>query len=62
MLGRFVDLPPVTEESLSALEAKPGISNARARDELGFATRPTEESIEDAFACFRQRGLLANEG
>jgi len=62
MLGRFVDLPPITGESLSALEAKPGISNARARDELGFTTRPTEESIADAYACFRDRGLLANAG
>jgi len=62
MLGRFVDLPPVTAESLSALEAKPGISNARARNELDFAPRPIEDSIADAYACFRDRGLLANVG
>jgi len=62
LLGRFVDLPPVTAESLSALEAKPGISSARAHEELGFAPRPTEESIADAYACFRERGLLANQG
>lgn len=59
LLSRFVDLPPVSEESLAALDANGEISSAKAREELGFATRPPEESIADAYACFRTRGLLA---
>ena len=59
LLGRFVDLPPVTEESLFALEANDDVSSARAREELGFVARTPEESIVDAYACFRNRGLLA---
>jgi len=59
LLGRFLDLPPVTTESLLALDANPEISSTKARAELGFAARPLEESIADAYACFRNRGVLA---
>jgi dihydroflavonol-4-reductase len=59
LLSRLFGLPPVTGESLAALEANSEISSAKAREELGFTARPPEQSIMDAYACFRDRGLLA---
>jgi dihydroflavonol-4-reductase len=59
VVGRFSKLPPVTAESLAALDANPDISSAKARAELGFSARPPAVSIADAYACFRERGLIA---
>ena len=56
-----MDLPTMTAESLLALDANSDISSASAHAELGFTSRPAEQSIADAYACFRERGLLVGE-
>ncbi len=33
-------------------------TSQRARDELGYSTRPAEESIRDAYQWFRENGYL----
>jgi dihydroflavonol-4-reductase len=50
--------PDMTREYL-AYSLKPGyFSNAKATIELGATFRPIEETIRDAIAYFRQRGLI----
>jgi nucleoside-diphosphate-sugar epimerase len=34
------------------------VSSARARRELGFASRPVRESLADAVAWYRAEGML----
>jgi dihydroflavonol-4-reductase len=51
--------PLYTAASLAALRGHRLISNEKARRELGFAPRPTEETVRDVYDWFRQKGLLA---
>jgi dihydroflavonol-4-reductase len=50
--------PEMTREFMS-YSLKPGFfSNAKARRELGASFRPLEETLQDAVAFFRERGLI----
>lgn len=50
--------PLFTFESIEALRNYPQISHARATAELGYAPRPLEETIRDAYAWFAEHGAL----
>jgi dihydroflavonol-4-reductase len=50
--------PLYTAASLTALRGHRHISNDKARRELGFDPRPTEEMVRDVYDWFRSRGLL----
>ncbi|MFO7712606.1 MAG: hypothetical protein R6V51_05305, partial [Dehalococcoidia bacterium] len=50
--------PVFTAYSIDVLKSNSMISSARAREELGFTTRPWQESIRDHVEWFRSEGLL----
>jgi len=50
--------PVFTAYSIDVLRSNSAISAARAREELGFASRPWQESIKDQVDWFREQGLL----
>lgn len=50
--------PLFTFESIEALRNYPQISHARATAELGYAPRPLEETIRDAYRWFAEHGAL----
>lgn len=50
--------PLVTAEALRALSEHRTCSSAKARGELGYAPRPLERTIADAFAFYAEAGLL----
>ncbi len=50
--------PVFTAYSIDVLKSNSQVSSARARSELGFATRPWRESIRDQVEWFRASGLL----
>jgi dihydroflavonol-4-reductase len=50
--------PVFTAYSIDVLRSNSLVSSARARDELGFASRPWQESIRDQVEWFRTEGLL----
>ena len=50
--------PRLTSASLKALRHHRHISSAKAEAELGYTSRPTEETLRDTFAWFRARGVL----
>lgn len=50
--------PLFTFESIEALRNYPRISHARASAELGYAPRPLEETIRDAYMWFAEQGAL----
>ena len=45
--------PLFTREALHALESDPIVSGAKARDELGYETRPFETSVAETYAWMR---------
>jgi dihydroflavonol-4-reductase len=50
--------PVFTAYSIDVLRSNSQVSSARAREELGFATRPWYESIRDHIEWFRDEGML----
>ncbi len=50
--------PVFTAYSIDVLKSTSMISSARAREELGFTTRPWQESIRDHVEWFRDQGML----
>ncbi len=50
--------PVFTAYSIDVLRSNSQVSSARAREELGFTTRPWQESIQDHVEWFRAEGIL----
>lgn len=50
--------PVFTAYSIDVLQSNSQVSSARAREELGFTTRPWQESIRDHVEWFRAEGML----
>jgi len=50
--------PVFTAYSIDVLGSNSQVSSARAREELGFTTRPWQESIRDHVEWFRNEGML----
>ena len=50
--------PVFTAYSIDVLRSNSQVSSARAREELGFMTRPWRESIHDQVEWFRTEGIL----
>jgi dihydroflavonol-4-reductase len=50
--------PVFTAYSIDVLRSNSQVSSARAREELGFTTRPWRESIRDQVEWFRTEGML----
>jgi dihydroflavonol-4-reductase len=50
--------PVFTAYSIDVLRSNSRVSSQRAREELGFATRPWPESIRDQVEWFRSEGIL----
>jgi dihydroflavonol-4-reductase len=50
--------PVFTAYSIDVLRSNSQVSSARAREELGFTTRPWQESIRDHVEWFRSEGML----
>jgi len=50
--------PVFTAYSIDVLKSNSQVSSARAREELGFITRPWQDSIRDQVGWFRSQGLL----
>ena len=51
-------LPVFTAYSIDVLRSNSQVSSARAREELGFTTRPWQDSICDHVNWFRSEGIL----
>jgi dihydroflavonol-4-reductase len=52
--------PLYTHESLDILvNSSQHISNAKAKKELGYTTRPLEESLGDTFAWYKQNEIIS---
>jgi dihydroflavonol-4-reductase len=51
--------PVFTAYSIDVLRSNSQVSSARARQELGFASRPWQESIRDHAEWFRTEGILS---
>jgi len=54
--------PVFTAYSIDVLRSNSQVSSARAREELGFTTRPWQESIRDHVEWFRVEGMLPTRG
>jgi len=54
--------PVFTAYSIDVLRSNSQVSSARAREELGFSTRPWQESIRDHVEWFRAEGVLPTRG
>jgi len=50
--------PVFTAYSIDVLRSNSQVSSARAREELGFTTRPWQDSIRDQVEWFRAEGML----
>jgi len=50
--------PVFTAYSIDVLRSNSQVSSARAREELGFTSRPWQESIRDQVDWFREEGML----
>jgi dihydroflavonol-4-reductase len=50
--------PVFTAYSIDVLRSNSQVSSARAREELGFTTRPWQDSIRDQVEWFRTEGML----
>lgn len=50
--------PLLTSYSVRALQANSAVSQAKARRELGYSSRPVRQSIEDTVQWFRDNGRL----
>ncbi|MFC1929838.1 SDR family oxidoreductase [Chloroflexota bacterium] len=51
-----------TAYSIDVLSSNSQVSSARARGELGFTTRPWQDSIRDHIEWFRNEGMLPTRG
>ncbi len=54
--------PVFTAYSIDVLSSNSQVSSARASEELGFDTRPWQESIRDHVEWFRNEGMLPTRG
>jgi dihydroflavonol-4-reductase len=54
--------PVFTAYSIDVLRSNSLVSSARAREELGFTSRPWQESIRDQVEWFRGEGMLPTRG
>jgi len=54
--------PVFTAYSIDVLKSNSQVSSARAREELGFTTRPWQDSIRDHVEWFRDEGILPTQG
>ncbi len=54
--------PVFTAYSIDVLRSNSQVSSARARQELGFNSRPWQESIRDHVEWFRAQGILPGRG
>jgi dihydroflavonol-4-reductase len=54
--------PVFTAYSIDVLRSNSQVSSARARQELGFTSRPWQESIRDHVEWFRTGGILPERG
>ncbi len=54
--------PVFTAYSIDVLRSNSQVSSARAREELGFTTRPWQDSICDHVNWFRSEGILPTRG
>jgi dihydroflavonol-4-reductase len=54
--------PLFTAYSIDVLRSNSQVSSARARQELGFTSRPWQESIRDQVEWFRTQGILPGRG
>ena len=54
--------PVFTAYSIDVLRSNSQVSSARARQELGFTTRPWQDSICDQINWFRSEGMLPRRG
>ena len=50
--------PVFTAYSIDVLRSNSQVSSARAREELGFTTRPWQDSIHDQVNWFRSEGII----
>jgi len=50
--------PVFTAYSIDVLRSNSKVNSARAREELGFTTRPWQESVRDQVEWFRAEGIL----
>ena len=58
-IGRVLRKEPLyTRESLAVLDTGKRFSHARAERELGYAPRPTLDTVRDIYAWFEQAGML----
>ena len=57
-VGRRFRSDIISRGSLAAIECAPRVDGAKARDELGYAARPVEESMRDLMAFFVSSGWL----
>ncbi len=58
-IGRLLGKEPLyTRESLAVLDTGKRFSFARAQRELGYAPRPTLDTVRDIYAWFEQAGML----
>ena len=57
--SRLTSQPPILARTFFEFTLKPAyFSNEKARRELGVTFRPIDESIRDAVAWFRARGMI----
>ncbi len=54
--------PVFTAYSIDVLRSNSQVSSTRAREELGFKSRPWQESIQDQIEWFRAEGILPKRG
>jgi len=54
--------PVFTAYSIDVLRSNSQVSSTRAREELGFDTRPWQDSIRDHIEWFRNEGMLPTRG
>jgi dihydroflavonol-4-reductase len=62
LLARFNHNPPIyTRVTLRALRSNRQISQARARRDLGYTSRPLTETVRDTLAWFQENGYLTRK-
>lgn len=61
-IGRQVGSDVLTTASMSALKWNPTVDHAKAREELGYLVRPSEQTIRDLVAHFVITGQLDRRG
>lgn len=61
LLNAMGKRPPVTKEALDALRANTDMSHAKATQELGYAPRSTEETIDGIFGWYEDEDIVNKE-